>query len=117
MNITYADVEKRMSHHPPTSDTAAAAHETARIISKAHAKAMMDLLPAGREKSVVMTHLEDALMWANAAIARSGGPAPHLTITGLYEIREDFDQHYGTGNVAHTRTLPAPAEEQGSSPL
>lgn len=25
----------------------------------------------GREKSLVMTHLEDVMMWANAAIARS----------------------------------------------
>lgn len=114
MNITYADVDKRMSHYPPANDTTIAAHELLRDLAKAHAKAVMDLLPAGREKSVVMTHLEDALMWANAAVARSGGPAPHLTLTGLAEIREDFDQHYGTGSVAHTRV---PGQDQGASPL
>ena len=30
-----------------------------------------DLCPNSREKSIAMTHLETAIMWANASIARN----------------------------------------------
>lgn len=122
MNITYADVEKRMSHHPPPDATTGEAHGLLRDLAKAHAKAVMDLLPAGREKSVVMTHLEDALMWANAAVARNGGPAAHIQITEIEVIRADFGIHYGTGRPGGV-TLGGrdagldPVEDEGSRPL
>jgi hypothetical protein len=31
---------------------------------------LLDLLPPGREKALVLTNLEQAMFWANAAIAR-----------------------------------------------
>lgn len=96
MNLTYADVDQRMSHHPPKDALTGETHGLLRDLAKAHAKAVMDILPAGREKSLVMTKLEEALMHANAAIARTGGPAQHITITELEIIRNDFGVLYGT---------------------
>lgn len=40
-----------------------AGHELAKLIN--------DKTPASREQSLALTHLEDAVMWANAAIARN----------------------------------------------
>lgn len=34
-----------------------------------------DTCPTGREKSLAMTKLEEAMFWANASIARDRGPA------------------------------------------
>jgi hypothetical protein len=123
MNLTYADVEKRMSHYPPADAETMEAHGLLRELAKAHAKAVMDLLPAGREKSLVMTALEEALMWANAAIARNGGPAPHIQITEIEVIRNDFGVHYGTAPREGGVTLGGrdahltPASDEGSRPL
>ena len=99
MDLNYGDVDRRMSHYAPTNDLTIQSHELARELAKAHAKALMDLLPAGREKSLVLTALEEALMWSNAAIARHRGPAPHVTITTVEEIRTDFSVRYGTGSA------------------
>jgi hypothetical protein len=35
-----------------------------------------DLCPESREKSLAITNLEQAVMWANAAIARNAGNLP-----------------------------------------
>lgn len=97
MDLNYADVDKRMRHYAPQNDTTIGAHELLRALAMAHAKAVMDLLPPGREKSLVLTSLEEALMWSNAAVARNGGPAQHVTVTTLNEIRADFSVRYGAG--------------------
>jgi hypothetical protein len=36
-----------------------------------YAKLIQELTPKSREQSVAITHLETAMMWANAAIARN----------------------------------------------
>lgn len=97
-NLNYADVDKAMSYHPPANDTTVKTHELMRELSKAWAKAMLDLLPAGREKSLFMTTAQEALMWANASVAIAGGPQAHVTVTTLAEIRADFDVNYGTSS-------------------
>lgn len=100
MDLNYADVDKRMRHYAPQNETTIGAHELLRSLARAHAKAVMDLLPPGREKSLVLTNLEEALMWSNAAVARNQGPAAHVTVTTLDEIRDDFGINYGTGSTA-----------------
>lgn len=96
-DILHEDIDNKMSHHPP-SDLAGKAHATARILSIAHAKALLDLLPTSPEKSLCWTALREALMWANAAIAINGGPREALTEDDLDGILEDFGQNYaGTG--------------------
>ncbi len=52
-----------------------AAHEDLRYTLRQCAVYMAEHLPEGREKSLVITHLEEAMFWANAAIARQDRPA------------------------------------------
>ncbi|MFG1660662.1 hypothetical protein ACGFIY_29410 [Micromonospora chersina] len=70
------ELDRRCDYHPPKDLATAEAHQAWRhAIKAAMATAMRDL-PAGRETSMVLTSLDDALMYGNAAIARppmSGG--------------------------------------------
>lgn len=102
-DITYEDVDDKMSHHPPADNVAADAHDTARKLAIAHAKATLDLLPTCPEKSVAFTKMREALMWVNAAIAVHG-PRGHLRTEDLADIRRDFGVGYGNG--AHEEPSP-----------
>jgi hypothetical protein len=64
-----ADLVNRFTYHPP-KDGQAARYETIRAQGLALARHISDSTPASREQSLALTHLEDAVMWANAAIAR-----------------------------------------------
>ena len=46
-------------------------HETVQMHCKAAATAILSETPEGREQSLAVTKLEEAMMWANAAIARA----------------------------------------------
>lgn len=65
-----ADLVNRFIHHPPKGDQAerylairAKALELAQLIEQS--------TPRSREQSLAITHTEEAVMWANAAIARN----------------------------------------------
>lgn len=71
------DLEHRFSYHAPRTVRRASLHENVRSACLAAANALDELLPDGREKSVAITKLEEAMFWANAALARSSdGPEP-----------------------------------------
>lgn len=64
------EIDRRTTYHAPT-EAAKAAHEQ---IGQAHRVAMATLValcPEGREASRALTNLEQAFMWANAAVARN----------------------------------------------
>lgn len=63
------DLEKRFTYHAPTPEKARQ-HERVRSYLRQMAEEFNETLPEGREKSLVITHLEEAAFWANAAIAR-----------------------------------------------
>lgn len=65
-----SDLVRRFDYHPPSKDGVARTHEQVRAAALTFARTMNELLPDGREKSLVMTHAEDAMFWANAAVAR-----------------------------------------------
>ena len=96
IGVTYDEIDQRMDHHPPTSPVTGDAHATVRALVKATAKAVKDITPPGRETSLVLTALQEALMWANAAIACNGGPREGVGLDELAEIRRDFGTEYGS---------------------
>lgn len=65
-----ADLDNRFDYHRP-DEAKADTHQQVRNACKALAETLDELVPAGREKSLVITNLEQAMFWANAAIARS----------------------------------------------
>jgi hypothetical protein len=65
------ELQHRFRFHARSRDVAGDQHALVREGCLKLALLMNDLLPDGREKAIVMTHLEDAMMWANAGIARS----------------------------------------------
>lgn len=64
------DLRNRFEYHPPQTRERAEAHQVVRTAMLGTAIIVNDAAPDGREKSLAITHLEQAMMWANAAIAR-----------------------------------------------
>lgn len=63
-------IEKSFSYHPPKNGQSERYQEI-RDTVKSVACLVDRLCPNSREKSLAMTHLEEAVFWANAAIARN----------------------------------------------
>lgn len=74
--ISEEDLRNRFNYHPPRDQSDVAVHEDVRNELHGVAQTMNSLLPDGREKSVVMTKIEEAMFWANAALARARGVDP-----------------------------------------
>lgn len=65
-----AELANRFSFHPATTQEKRDAHEGVRGAAYRLASLLNESVPDGREKSLVMTKLEEVMFWANAAIAR-----------------------------------------------
>lgn len=65
-----SDLESRFSYHPPKDDQPGR-YQLIRAQGLSLAQIMDRSAPDSREKSLALTHLEQAVMWANAAIARN----------------------------------------------
>ena len=66
-----ADIDNRFDFHPATTAEKRGAHGSVRHAHKQLAEFVDEHVPAGREKALAMTKIEEALFWANAAVARS----------------------------------------------
>lgn len=64
-------IAHRFTHHPPKDAATAGKHAVVRETIGDAATVLADRLPEGREKSLALTKLEEAMFWANAAIARN----------------------------------------------
>lgn len=68
--IALEDLARRFAFHPATPDTGPR-HEKVRHICHSAAQQLLELVPPGREASLMVTALEETMMWGNAGIARS----------------------------------------------
>ncbi|MCK5308962.1 MAG: hypothetical protein KAJ73_10145 [Zetaproteobacteria bacterium] len=64
------DIERNFMYHAATGDKASR-HAAIRAKAKELAQLILEVCPTGREGSLAITKTEEAMMWANAAIARS----------------------------------------------
>jgi hypothetical protein len=64
------DISNRFDYHQPKTPDRVLAHETIREVLRQAAIGVNAYCPDGREKSLAITKLEEAMFWANAAIAR-----------------------------------------------
>lgn len=67
--LTLDDLAVRFSHHAPTGPDAER-HARLRLALWTAARSVVEITPGGREQSLAITHLEEAMFWANAAVAR-----------------------------------------------
>ena len=65
-----AKIENAFTYHQPKNDQSQRYTEL-RDLAKHLAIKMSELCPPSRELSIAMTNLEQAVMWANASIARN----------------------------------------------
>ena len=70
--MDHSDIINRFTYHSPV-ESRVRTHEAVRRAAMDLASNLNDWLPEGREKSIAITKLEEAVFWANAAIARNQG--------------------------------------------
>jgi hypothetical protein len=68
--MTPDDLAHRFNFHPATTDEKRDAHATVRAACHGLAELVDQLCPAGREQALAVTKIEEAMFWANAALAR-----------------------------------------------
>lgn len=66
-----SDIDNRFTYHPPLTANQRATYQSIRDIAKDTARFFDQYCPDSRELSLAITHLEEAVFWANAAIARN----------------------------------------------
>ena len=69
-----ADMHNRFGHHPVRSIERERAHAHIREEIQTCATQVARILPEGRERSLAITKFEEAMFWANAALARAHDP-------------------------------------------
>jgi hypothetical protein len=73
--ITTDELKYRFQFHPADSQNRKDAHSCVRLFLLEAADKIVEVTgPPSREQSTAITKLEEAMFWANAAIARSDGP-------------------------------------------
>lgn len=74
-HLTHDALAHRFQFHPADALNAQKAHQTVRDTLLTAADKIVEVTgPPTREQSTAITKLEEAMFWANAAIARGDGP-------------------------------------------
>jgi len=74
--MTEEQINNNFRYHRPTS-AQQEKYVTLRDEAKELALKINELCPDSREKFLAFSKLEEAVMWANASIARNGDEEPH----------------------------------------
>ena len=64
------NLDNLFTYHAPKGDQAGR-YESIRDAARDFAQAIVNLSPASRERAFAIQHIESAVMWANAGIARN----------------------------------------------
>ena len=67
-----SDIENRFAFHAAATPEKRDEHASVRQSCRRLADFLNETVPEGREKSLAISHLEETMFWANAAIARDG---------------------------------------------
>jgi len=67
---TQEQIDQAFTYHTPKLDQPQK-YEELRSIAKSLAEAIVSKCPPSRERSLALTKVEEAAMWANASIARN----------------------------------------------
>lgn len=70
MDTNRSDIAHRFTNHPPNHEAAARLDQITAAMIEA-GELIEQVCPPGRERSLAITNLEQASMWAKAAIARN----------------------------------------------
>lgn len=71
MPIDEDELHRRFAYHPPETQEKREAHERVRAICRDAATQIVEVTGSPtREQSLAITALEEAMFWANAAVAR-----------------------------------------------
>ena len=71
MHISTDELERRFNYHAPNTPGKVERHQRVRTVLFSAADEIVELTgPPSREQSTAITKLEEAMFWANAAIAR-----------------------------------------------
>lgn len=65
----FDELKRSLTNQPPKGPEVVERFEQFREPAIAFAKAIVDLVPSGREKSLAKTNLEESVMWAIKGIA------------------------------------------------
>lgn len=65
------DLRNRFAFHSPATEKRRLDHEKIRDLCHGLAQQINALCPDSRELSLAVTHLEETMFWANAAVARA----------------------------------------------
>jgi hypothetical protein len=68
--ITQGELDIRFTYHPPATADDVEAYKRIRSEAREFAETLVELVPASRELSRALTHLEESVMNANAGRAR-----------------------------------------------
>ena len=66
-----SDIDNRFAFHAASTEEKRNEHTSIRELCRVLATTLNEKLPEGREKSRAFTHLEEVMLWSNAAIARN----------------------------------------------
>jgi hypothetical protein len=69
--LTPEEINNRTKWHPPKNENTINKHADIRTVINTSINVVNKLVPKSREKDLAITKLEEAMMWANAGIARN----------------------------------------------